>query len=137
VAHAAPRIARFPLPLRAPRVPRLPQIAAPFSRVEAAWICALLLLLGLISLMYLLETSSVATVGYDIQRLQVQQKQWELKNEQLQLELAKMQSLVWVESRAAQLGMQRPEQTLTLHVQVQRPEEPATTAASDGGENGR
>ncbi len=84
------------------------------------------LLFGLISLVYLLETSGVATIGYDIQRLQVEKKQWELKNEQLQLEMAKMQSLVWVEARAAQLGMERPEKSIT--VQVDRPQ---------GGDHGR
>ena len=38
--------------------------------------------------------------------------------EQLQLELAKMQSLAWVESRAAQMGMRRPERSVTLHLDM-------------------
>lgn len=91
------------------------------SRAEAAWIAALVLLVGLISLVYLLQTSSVATAGYDIQRLQAEQREWELKNEQLQLELAKMQSLPWVEARAAQLGMRRPDKAVTVHVNLPTP----------------
>jgi hypothetical protein len=104
--------------------PRL-SVRVPIWRTEVAWVAALGLLLGLISLLYLLETSSVATAGYDIQRLQAEQKQWELKNEQLQLEVAKLQSLAWVESRAAQLGMHRPDQTRQLQVNLPAPDQGA------------
>ena len=61
------------------------------------------------------------------QRLQDEQKDWELKNEQLQLELAKMQSLPWVEARASQLGMRQPEQTVTIQVKL-----PAPTSEAHG-----
>ena len=45
----------------------------------------------LVALMYLLQTSGMATTGYDIQRLQTERDDWQLRNEQLQLELAKRQ----------------------------------------------
>ena len=88
------------------------------SRTAAVWVAAVALLFGLISLFYLLQTSQIATAGYDVQRLQAEQRDWELRNEQLQLELAKMQSLAWVESRAAQMGMRRPERSVTLHLDM-------------------
>jgi hypothetical protein len=111
VASSPPQAARVPHLLRLPLFP-------PLSRAAAVWTAALTLLFALISLLYLLQTSAIATSGYDIQRLQAEQKAWELKNEQLQLELAKMQSLAWVETRAGQLGMQRPEQTMTVRVSL-------------------
>jgi cell division protein FtsL len=110
------------LPRRIPFVPTL-------SRTEAVWLCAAVLLFGLISLIYLLQTSSIATAGYDVQRLQQEQKEWELRNEQLSLELAKMQSLTWVDERAKQLGMQHPEHTVTLQVSL--------PASAQGGDDGR
>ena len=102
---------------RAPRLLRVP-LFPPLSRAAAVWLAALTLLFALISLLYLLQTSAIATSGYDIQRLQAEKADWELKNEQLQLELAKMQSLAWVEARAGQLGMQRPEKTVTVQVSL-------------------
>ena len=101
--------------------PRRLRFVPSLSRTAAVWIAALALLFGLISLFYLLQTSSVATAGYDVQRLQAEQREWELKNEQLQLELAKMQSLAWVEARAAQLGMHRPDSVLIVRVDLPPP----------------
>ena len=98
----------------APRRWRLPAL----SRTAAVWVAAVALLFGLISLFYLLQTSQIATAGYDVQRLQAEQRDWELRNEQLQLELTKLQSLAWVEARAAQLGMRRPDKTVTLHLDL-------------------
>jgi cell division protein FtsB len=81
------------------------------------WLPAVLLAACAVALMYLVQTSGVATVGYDVQRLQVESKQWELRNEQLRLELAKVKSLAWVESEATgRLGMVRPEEV--THVKV-------------------
>ncbi|MCA1647515.1 MAG: hypothetical protein LC797_19325 [Chloroflexi bacterium] len=71
--------------------------------------------------MYLLQTSGVATVGYDIQRLQVQRDDWQLRNEQLRLELAKRRSLTWIESEAVgRMGMVRPEPTALTYLKGTR-----------------
>jgi hypothetical protein len=121
VASVTQQAARLP----ARRIPFLPAL----SRAAAVWISALTLVFGLISLFYLLLTSSIATAGYDIQRLQAEQRDWELKNEQLQLELAKMQSLAWVEGRATQLGMRKPDRVVTVHVTL--------PPARNGGDDGR
>ena len=91
------------------------------SRTAAVWVAAVALLFGLISLFYLLQTSQIATAGYDVQRLQAEQRDWELRNEQLQLELAKRQSLTWIESEASgRLGMVRAEPTALTYVKVSR-----------------
>jgi cell division protein FtsL len=68
-----------------------------------------------VALMYLAQTSGVATTGYDIQRLQAERSEWMIRNEQLKLELTKLRSLAWVESEAVRrLGMQRPESVTYL-----------------------
>jgi hypothetical protein len=86
-----------------------------------AWLPSVLLAGCLVALMYLLQTSGVATVGYDIQRLQVQRDDWQLRNEQLRLELAKRQSLTWIESEAtSRLGMVRAEPTALTYLKTAR-----------------
>lgn len=88
------------------------------GKVRASgWLPAVLLAACAVALMYLIQTSGVATVGYDVQRLQNEAKQWELRNEQLRLELAKTKSLVWVESEAVgRLGMVRPPEVTNVKV---------------------
>jgi hypothetical protein len=69
--------------------------------------------------MYLLQTSSVTTTGYDIQRLQQERGDWQLRNEQLHLELAKRRSLTWIEAEASgRLGMVRAEPTALMYIQL-------------------
>jgi len=84
-----------------------------------AWLPSILLAGCLVALMYLLQTSGVATTGYDIQRLQTERDDWQLRNEQLRLEVAKRRSLTWIESEAtARLGMVRPEPTALTYLKV-------------------
>jgi hypothetical protein len=86
-----------------------------------AWLPSVLLAGSLVALMYLLQTSGVATAGYDIQRLQVERDDWALRNEQLRLELAKRRSLTWIEAEAVgRLGMVRAEPTALTYVKVTR-----------------
>jgi cell division protein FtsL len=71
--------------------------------------------------MYLLQASGVATTGYDIQRLQAERDDWQLRNEQLQLELAKRRSLTWIEAEAtSRLGMVRAEPTALTYLHAAR-----------------
>jgi cell division protein FtsL len=92
------------------------------GRLKAtAWLPTILLAASLVALVYLLQTSGVATTGYDIQRLQVERADWQLRNEQLRLELAKRRSLTWVETEATgRLGMRRPEPDTLTYVRAQR-----------------
>jgi hypothetical protein len=86
-----------------------------------AWLPTLLLAASLVALVYLLQTSGIATTGYDIQRLQAERADWQLRNEQLRLELAKRRSLTWVEAEAtARLGMQRPDAGTSTYLRTTR-----------------
>jgi hypothetical protein len=93
-----------------------------FGRIWAtAWLPSILLAGCLVALMYLLQTSGIATAGYDIQRLQSERDDWQLRNEQLQLELAKRRSLTWIEAEATgRLGMVRAEPTALTYVTATR-----------------
>ena len=86
-----------------------------------AWLPSVLLAGCLVALMYLLQTSGVASVGYDIQHLQVERDDWQLRNEQLRLELAKRRSLTWIESEAVgRMGMVRAEPTALAYLKIAR-----------------
>jgi len=87
----------------------------------SAWLPSILLAGCLVALMYLLQTSRVATTGYDVQRLQVERDTWQLRNEQLRFELAKRRSLTWIEAEATgRLGMVRPEPTALTYLTIAR-----------------
>lgn len=87
----------------------------------AAWLPSILLAASLVALMYLVQTSGVATAGYDIQRLQIERDDWQGRNEQLRLELAKRRSLTWIESEAVgRLGMVRADPTALTYVEARR-----------------
>ena len=83
---------------------------------------ALLLLLLAAPALYLANTSGALTTGYNIQKLQAERRSWQLRNQQLELELAKARSLAWVEAEAvARLGMQRPGPQTVIRVEAPRP----------------
>jgi hypothetical protein len=64
---------------------------------------------GLLSL-YLVQVSSVAMAGYNIERLEEERQTWLSRNQQLEVELAKRRSLAWAEAEAVErLGMTRVE----------------------------
>lgn len=85
------------------------------------WLPSILLAACLVAMVYLQQTSGVATTGYDIQSLQVQRDDWQLRNEQLRFELSKRRSLTWIESQATgRLGMVRPEPTVLTYLKAAR-----------------
>ncbi|HZT08979.1 MAG TPA: hypothetical protein VFC51_18295 [Chloroflexota bacterium] len=96
----------------------------------ASWIaCAFLLASAALSL-YLVQVSSVATAGYELERLQAERKEWLARNGQLELELAKRHSLVWSESQAVErLGMIRGPRPEYVVVSQTTDECAATTCA--------
>jgi hypothetical protein len=97
---------------------RLPLLGQLWAR---AWLPSILLAGSLVALMYLLQVSGVAATGYDNQRLQIDRDDWQLRNEQLRLELAKRRSLTWIESEATgRLGMVRAEPTALTYLKVAR-----------------
>jgi len=114
-ARTRSRRRRAALEWRDARLPLVGRIWA------TAWLPSILLAGCLVALMYLLQTSGVATSGYDIQRLQAERDDWELRNEQLQLELAKRRSLAWIDAEATgRLGMVRAEPTALTYVRAAR-----------------
>ena len=97
---------------------RLPVVGRLWAR---GWLPTVLVAALLVALMYLVEASGIATTGYDIQHLQAERDDWQLRNEQLQLELAKRHSLTWIESEATgRLGMVRATPTALTYVKVTR-----------------
>jgi hypothetical protein len=94
---------------------------------------AFLLLLVATPALYLANTSGALTTGYNIQKLQAERRSWQLRNQQLELELAKARSLAWVEAEAvARLGMQRPGQQAIIRVDAPRPPLSVAPPASAG-----
>lgn len=77
-------------------------------RTALSWIMVGLLVAGGLVSVYLMQVSSVAMAGYDLERLEEERQAWIARNQQLEIELAKRRSLVWVETQAVhRLGMSR------------------------------
>lgn len=108
-----------------------------------------LLLLALAPPAYLLQTGGALTTGYTIQTLEKERATWLVRNQQLEVELARARSLAWIEHEAVhRLGMHRPAEQTVVRMDVpppavqarlpshqERPERPATLApepADDG-----
>jgi hypothetical protein len=71
---------------------------------------------------YLLQTGGALTTGYEIQKLERERTAWLNRNQQLEVEIARARSLAWVEHEAVnRLGMQRPQQTTVVRVDMPIP----------------
>jgi hypothetical protein len=82
-----------------------------------AWVPLVILVGGLVLLLYSMQLGGVTTSGYDLQRLQAERNEWRQRNEQLELELAKVQSIAWIEVEAVRrLGMQKAGRVAYLEV---------------------
>ena len=111
-------------PERAPGRPRR-------RRPRLIWV-VLVALVALAPPAHLAQTSGVLATAYTIQRLQGERNAWQVKNQQLELELAKARSLAWIESEAVhRLGMQRPSQQSVIAMDVTVPSNP-TPPSSPG-----
>ncbi len=90
---------------------------------------ALLAALALLGLLYLTQTSGIATTGYDVQELEATRAQWQVRNDQLRLRIAEARSLGRVERDARlRLGMAAPERVVFVRAAPTRP----TPSARDG-----
>ncbi len=72
----------------------------------------LVVLLGLIAMLYISQSSAVATLGYDVKRLEAERARWIARNEQLRVEIGQLESLPRLEAAAARLGMVPPERVV-------------------------
>ncbi|HZS02082.1 MAG TPA: hypothetical protein VFE37_25415 [Chloroflexota bacterium] len=100
----------------------------PHRERRHAWVPLGILGSGLALLLYSMQLGSLTTSGYDLQRLHGERDEWRQRNEQLELELAKVQSLAWIEVEAVnRLGMQKAQHVTYLEVS------PSAAAAPDQG----
>lgn len=114
MAQAASELVIVP----ASRVPSLPPVRWKFI----LWLSVLTGLVGLVAASYLAYTGSVATSSYNLQRLQTEREQWQTRNAQLRVEVAKVRSLTWVEHEAvSRLKMQKPGQLTYLKLDAVAP----------------
>lgn len=92
--------------------------AASPSAVALSWVAmAVFFAIAILSL-YLIQVSAIATAGYELQRVETERKGWLARNEQLELEIAKRRSLVWVEAQAVgRLGMVRAEKPVYVRAE--------------------
>ena len=93
-------VAEFPAhPIALPR--RSNRAASASGAVpNLAWIPLVGVLLGIASLFYVAQTGEVAVAGYDIQALQSELDDWQMRNEQLSLDLARARALPAIEAQA-------------------------------------
>lgn len=93
----------------------------------------LVVLVGLVGLLYISQSSAVATVGYDLKRLEAERAQMLARNEQLRLEIGQLESLARIEEAATRIGMAPPERLLFVQVPAsavqKRAAEPAPAAS--------
>ena len=88
-----------------------------------AWVPLFILVMGLVFLLYSMQLGSMTTSGYDLQRLEAERNEWRQRNEQLKLELARVQSLAWIEAEAVRrLGMQKAERVIYLEMPIAAPD---------------
>ncbi len=85
-------------------------------------------IISLASLLVLVQTSRVATTGYDIQRLETIKEEWKQKNYQLEAEIATLQSLENIE-RQAKTKLKMVPATNHVYVEVKQPS-PATVGTT-------
>lgn len=62
---------------------------------------ALAALGALVSLLYVSQTGNLASTGYDVADLQTQKEQWQMRNEQLRLQIGQLESLDRVDRLAS------------------------------------
>ncbi len=79
-----------------------------------------LIMAAIVSTLYLMQTSNIAIVGYDLRKLERQRLELEIKNEQVRMEIDSLRSLPVIERRASELGMSLP----TSVIFVEKPTTP-------------
>jgi cell division protein FtsL len=125
----------------APAARRWAPIALPVLRLPevALQIAPLFLALLVAPAVYLSVTSEAVTTGATVEHLRTEREQWRQQNRQLEYELAKLQSLAWVENEAInRLGMQPARPVAYLTVDRPRPASsrsgPASLARRDNAQ---
>lgn len=81
--------------------------------------------IGLFLLLFTWQNLEVMRLGHEATRLQKQKKEIENANKNLRLELDRLTSLGWVESRAAVLGFERTDPRMVVMVEPDSRSAPA------------
>ena len=121
-----------PRPARESRAARAVRAAGGLSNVTIAVIVALAL--GGLSVLYLIQTSQVVQLGYQLTHLQEERDALVLENSRLRYEIARYQSLDTIERMARdELGMVPVRRTLFLDVERPPQAEPVPAAGPATG----
>lgn len=111
-------------------------LAGPAVRRPGRLLLLVLLLLGLAPPAYLLQTGGALTTGYEIQKLERERAAWISRNQQLEVEIARARSLVYVEHEAVhRLKMERPAQQKVVRLDTPIPEPADTRLLRRGAES--
>jgi cell division protein FtsL len=79
-------------------------------------ILCVLVLAAPLSFLYVNQTSSLAATGYDVAVLEGEKKIWQMRNEQLRLEVSQLESLDRIDRLAAsKLGMGPPQHQIYVN----------------------
>jgi hypothetical protein len=108
----------------APTARRWTPIALPVLRLPRGilQIAPLVIALLVSPAVYLSVTSEAVTTGATVERLRTEREQWRQQNRQLEYELAKLQSLTWVENEAVtRLGMRQAMPAIYMIIDRSRP----------------
>jgi hypothetical protein len=79
-------------------------------------ITGILIVLGLTALLWVSQSSAVATLGYDLKRLEVERAREVARSEQLLIEIGQLESLPRLEEAATRLGLVPPERVVFVRV---------------------
>ena len=90
---------------------------------------AVVMLFGVLALLYLTQTSSLVDTNYNIAKLQEEQARWQASNEQLELEIAELQSTDRLQREATARGMIKPKQFFYVQVKPVTGTKPVATQA--------
>lgn len=113
--------------IASPSIPRRwAPIVLPVARIPQALLGLVPMVLALLAspAIYLSVTSEAVTLGASAESMRVERENWRNQNRQLELELAKLQSLAYVESEAvSRFQMRRA--TPAVFVRMDRPSPPS------------
>lgn len=81
------------------------------------WLTGLAVAVTLAAAAHLAQSASAQTSIYYLHQLRTERDRWQTRNEQLEVELARVRSLAWVEHEAvSRLGMQKADKVVFLTV---------------------
>jgi len=128
---APPQSQAKPMGIRAEPVARAARAERAGGGLSTAAVAVFVVLaLGGLSVLYLIQTSQVVRLGYELTHLQEQHDQIMLENSRLRYEIARYQSLLTVEQIARdELGMVPVRRTVFLT--IERPASPRFPAATE------